>query len=44
MRRGKQIEVKASIIPKVTDDLPTVPVSPVTQCMHLSSLKLADPD
>ena len=41
---GKQIEVEASVLPKVTADLPTIPVSPVTQWKHLSGLELADPD
>ena len=40
----KQIEVEASVLPKVTADLPTVPVSPVTRWKHLSDLELADPD
>ena len=40
----KQIEVEASVLPKVTDDLPTVPVSPVTRWKHLSDLELADPN
>ena len=41
---GKPIEVEASVLPKVTDDLPTVPVSPVTRWKHLSDLELSDPD
>ena len=41
---GKQIEVEASILRKVTVDLPTIPVSPVTQWKRLSGLELADPD
>ena len=41
---GKQIEVEASVLPKVTSDLPTIPVSPVTQWKHLSGLEFADPD
>ena len=41
---GKQIEVEASILPKVTDDLPMVSVSLVTWWKHLSDLELADPD
>ena len=41
---GKQIEVEASVLPKVTADLPTIPVSPVAQWKHLSGLELADPD
>ena len=41
---GKPIKVEASVLPKVTDDLPTVPVSPVTRWKHLSELELADPD
>ena len=28
---GKQIEIEASVLPKVTVDLPTLPVSPVTR-------------
>ena len=43
-RGGKQIEVEASVLPKVTADLPTIPVSPVTNWRHLSGLELADPD
>ena len=41
---GKQIEVEAAVLPKVTGDLRTIPVSPVTQWKHLSGLELADPD
>ena len=41
---GKQIEAEASILPKVTNNLPTIPVSPVTWWKHLSDLELADPD
>ena len=41
---GKPIEVEASVLPKVTDDLPTVPVSPDTRWKHLSDLELADPN
>ena len=41
---GKQIDVEAFVLPKVTADLPTIPVSPVTQWKHLLGLKLADPD
>ena len=36
--------MEASVVPKVTADLPTIPVSPVTQRKHLSGLELADPD
>ena len=47
-KRGgvKLIKVEASVhvLPKVMADLPTIPVSPVTQWKHLSGLKLADPD
>ena len=39
---GKQVEVKASVLPKVTADPPTIPVSPVTNGKHLSGLELAD--
>ena len=41
---GKPIEVEASVLPKVTNDLPTVPVSPVTWWKHRSDLDLANPD
>ena len=41
---GKQIEVEASVLPKVTADLPTVPVPPVTRWKHLSGLEFADPE
>ena len=41
---GKEIEAEASVVSKVTTDLPTIPVSPVTQWKHLSRLELADPD
>ena len=41
---GKQIEEEASVFPKVTEDLPTVPVSQVTRWKHLSDLELAHPD
>ena len=44
MHAGKKIEVQASVLPKVTADLPTIPVTPVTQWTHLSGLELADPD
>ena len=43
-RGGKQIEVQASVLPKVTADLPTVPVSSVTRWKHLSDLEFGDPD
>ena len=36
--------MEASVLPKVTDNLPTMPVSPVTQRKHVSDLELADPD
>ena len=39
---GKQIKVEASVLPKVTAELPTIPVSPVTQEKHLLGLELAD--
>ena len=41
---GKQIEVEASVLPRVTADLPTISVSPVSQWNQLSGLDLADPD
>ena len=41
---GNQIGVKASVLSKVTDGLPTVPVSLVTQWMHLSNSELVNPD
>ena len=41
---GKRIEVEASVFPKVTADLPTIPVSPVTQLKHLLGLELVDSD
>ena len=41
---GKQIEVEASVLPKVTFDLPTLPAWPVTWWKHLSDLEFADPD
>ena len=41
---GKQIEVEASVLPKVTADLPTLPVSPVTKWKHLSDPEFADLD
>ena len=40
----KQIRVEASILSKITDDLPTVPVSSVTRWKHLSDLELSHPD
>ena len=36
--------MEASVLPKVTADLPTILVSPVTQYKHLSGLELADLD
>ena len=42
--RWKPVEVKAPVLLKVMGDLPTVPVSPVTQWKHLSDLELADPN
>ena len=41
---GKQIKVEASVLPKVTADLPTIPVSPVTWWKHLLDLELAHLD
>ena len=41
---GKQIEVEASVLPKVTADQPTISMSPVTQWKHLSGLELAESD
>ena len=40
----KQIEVEASVLPEVMPDLPSIPVSPVTQWKHLLGLELVDPD
>ena len=39
-----KIEVKASVLPKITANLFIIPVSPVPQWKHLSGLELADPD
>ena len=36
--------MEASILPKVTADLPTILASPVTNWKHLSGLELADPE
>ena len=36
--------MEASVYSKVTGDLPTVPVSPVTRWKHLSDLELANLD
>ena len=41
--KGKPIEVEASVLPRVTADLPTFPVAPVTKWKHLSKLEFADP-
>ena len=41
---GKKIEVEASVLPKVTADLPTIPVASVSDWKHLLGLELADPD
>ena len=41
---GKQIEVEAFVLPKVTVNLPTVPVSPVNRWKHLLDLEFADSD
>ena len=41
---GRQIEVEASVLPKVTADLPMLPVSLVTKWKHLSDLEFADLD
>ena len=41
---GSRWEMEASVLPKDTDDLPTVPVFPVTLWKHLLDLELADPD
>ena len=35
--------MEASVLPKITDDLPTIPASLVTQWKHLSELGLAYP-
>ena len=43
-RGGKQIGVEASVLPQVTADLPTVPVSPVTRWKHLKDLEFGDPE
>ena len=42
--RERPMEVEASVLPKVTADLPTSPVTPVTKWKHLSGLEFADPD
>ena len=36
--------MEASVLPKVTEDLPMVPVSPITRWKHLYDLMLTDPD
>ena len=41
---GKQIKMEASILPKVTNDLTTVPVSLVSRWKHQSGLELTDLD
>ena len=41
---GKQIDVEAFVLHKVTTELPTMPVSPVNKWRHLAGLDLADPD
>ena len=41
---GKQIEVEAFVLPKVTANLPTVPVSSVNRWKNLSDLESADSD
>ena len=41
---GKQIEVEASVLPKVTAGIPTIPVASVTNSTHPSGLELVDPD
>ena len=41
---GKKIEVEASVLPKVTADLPTIPVASVKDWKHLSGLELVDPN
>ena len=42
--RGRPIDVEASVLPQVTANLPTLPVSPVTRWRHLSDLEFADPE
>ena len=41
---GKRIKVEAPVLPKITADLPTIPVSPDTNWKHLCGLELADPE
>ena len=41
---GKQIKVEAFVLPKVTANLPTVPVFLVTSWKHLLELEFAYPD
>ena len=41
---GKQIELETSFIPKVTANLPTIPVASVLNWKHPSGLELTDPD
>ena len=37
-------QVDTFVLPKVEDNLPTVPVSPVTRWKHPSDIELADPN
>ena len=41
---GKLIEAEGSVLPKVTDDQPTIPIASVRNWKHLFGLELADPD
>ena len=43
MEWGRQIKVEASILSKITAELPTLLVCPVTKWKHLSDLEFADP-
>ena len=40
----RQIDIEASVLPKVITNLPTHPISHVTKWKHLSDLEIADPD
>ena len=42
--RERLIKVETSVLPKVTADLPRIPVAPVTRWKHLLDLKFAAPD
>ena len=41
---GKSFDVEAFVLPKVTAQLPSIPVPPVTDWKHLMGLELADPE